>query len=545
MSEQSCISKFIMLILAISLSGCGHSTKPDYLTAENDVPLVGSSINKTHTVQLKYPFLRVREIENKEEFKNFLNEVLKKELGLVFKSVQPNASYWKKYDFYVIPTLTRAKDSDFKLSLAFGVNELGSGRSIVFSTLIDASPSGKEVLGDVAVGSGDALTTTAAQFIVITPFNLLMDTIATPLYPFMSSLHREGYYPGKFTVDRLSNNYPKEISKDIHVREVTSDYRNFSTKISEAVRVLMNQVIAYGDIEGKLKIALIEQKKAAKKAFAEAEKKAAARAKARAIREAKEKAKAKIKIAVAAKQAKANKEKIKSTRLLAERGDVNAQYNLGKIFHEGHLGVSRDDKEALKWYRLAAEQGDSDAQYNLGMIYPKGWSGIQMNKGEAVKWLMKAAVQGDNGARYKLASISPEAAEEVIRIQTMNKAKAQCTELGFTQGTDKHSDCAVRMFSTARADQRMKQQLKENRAENDRLLRQSKTETDRRIQEQARLQREVLAEHARQRGRDAALRMLFQAAQPVQPAISAHPEFRCTSRSFGAGLTKTNCQEGR
>jgi len=94
-----------------------------------------------------------------------------------------------------------------------------------------------------------------------------------------------------------------------------------------------------------------------------------------------------------------------------------------------------------------------------------------------------AAEQGDADAQHNLASIPPEATEEVIRIQTMNKAKAQCAELGFTQGTDKHSDCAVRMFSTARADQRMKQQLKENRAENDRVIEESKTEADRLIHE--------------------------------------------------------------
>jgi len=531
-----------MLILAISLFGCGHSTKPDYLTAENDVPLVGGSINKNLTVELKYPSSSYSRLSNAVAFNGFLYVLLIKELGLVFKSVQPT-KFQRHYDLYVIPTITGAKGSDFKLSLAFGFADLDEDRTVEFSTLIDASPSGKEVLGDVAAGSGDALITTAAQFLVITPFNLLMDAWATALYPFMSSLHREGYYPGKFTVDRLSNNYPKEISKDIHVREVTSDYRNFSTKISEGVRILMNQVIAYGDLEGKLKIALIEQKKAAKKADAEALKRnaeldriAAAKAKARARREAKEKV-------VAYRQAKANKEKVKETRRLAERGDVNAQYNLGKIYHEGLLGVSRDDKEALKWYRLAAEQGDADAQHNLGMIYPKGWSGIQMNKGEAVKWLIKAAVQGDNGARNRLVDIAPAAVDEVIRIQTMNKAKTQCTELGFTQGTDKHSDCAVRMFSTARADQRMKQQLKENRAENDRLIQESKTESYRRTLEQARLQRAALEVQKRQRDRDTGLRMMNLGAKMMQGNTgSKSNKIRCTSQSFGADLSQIDCQ---
>ena len=525
MSRQRCISKFIMLILAISLSGCGHSTKPDYLTAENDVPLVGGSINKNLTVELKYPSSSYSRLTNSVEFKSFLNDVLKEELELVFKSVQPTKAQ-THYDLYVIPTITGAKGSDFKLNLAFGVNELGSGRRIVFSTLIDASPSGKEVLGDVAAGSGDALTTTAKQLFIITPFSLLMDIVGLPFALGGKMVDDDGqmYYPGKFTVDQLSNNYPKKVSKDLRVREVTSDYRNFSTKISEAVRVLMNQVIAYGDIEAKLKIALIEQKKAAEKAeaeakeiaaeaekiAAEAEKIAAARAKVRAVREVKKKAEAirqaKIRKAAEAKQAKANKAKFKSIRRLAGRGDVNAQYNLGKIYHEGLLGVSWDHKEA-------------------------------------VKWLIKAAVQGDNGARNRLVDIAPAAVDEVIRIQTMNKAKTQCTELGFTQGTDKHSDCAVRMFSTARADQRMKQQLKENRAENDRLIQESKTESYRRTLEQARLQRAALEAQKRQRDRDTGLRMMNLGAEMMQGNTgSKSNKIRCTSQSFGADLSQIDCQ---
>ena len=262
-----------------------------------------------------------------------------------------------------------------------------------------------------------------------------------------------------------------------------------------------------------------------------------AKKKAEAIRQAK------IRKAAEAKQAKANKAKFKSIRRLAERGDVNAQYNLGMIYHEGHLGVLRDDKEALKWYRLAAKQGDGDSQHNLGMIYPNGWSGIQVNKGEAVKWLIKAAVQGDNGARNRLVDIAPAAVDEVIRIQTMNKAKAQCTELGLTKGTDKHADCAVRMFSTARADQRMKQQVKENRAETDRLIQESKTESYRRTLEQARLQRAALEAQKRQRDRDTGLRMMNLGAEMMQGNTgSKSNKIRCTSQSFGADLSQIDCQ---
>ena len=53
---------------------------------------------------------------------------------------------------------------------------------------------------------------------------------------------------------------------------------------------------------------------------------------------------------------------------LAEQGDANAQFSLGKIYDYGQ-GVPRNDKTAVKWYRLAAEQGHAEAQFNLGVMY--------------------------------------------------------------------------------------------------------------------------------------------------------------------------------
>ncbi len=40
----------------------------------------------------------------------------------------------------------------------------------------------------------------------------------------------------------------------------------------------------------------------------------------------------------------------------AERGDIDAQYNLGLMYENGN-GVAKDEAKAIKWYRKAAEQG--------------------------------------------------------------------------------------------------------------------------------------------------------------------------------------------
>ncbi|MDF3074106.1 MAG: hypothetical protein K0S54_1773 [Alphaproteobacteria bacterium] len=55
-------------------------------------------------------------------------------------------------------------------------------------------------------------------------------------------------------------------------------------------------------------------------------------------------------------------------RVLAERGDVVAQVQLGVMYQNGE-GVRQNPAEATKWFRIAAEQGDPRAQLNIGITY--------------------------------------------------------------------------------------------------------------------------------------------------------------------------------
>ena len=83
---------------------------------------------------------------------------------------------------------------------------------------------------------------------------------------------------------------------------------------------------------------------------------------------------------------------LKEWRLLAEQGDPDAQYYLGRMY-DRRKGVPQDYAEAIKWYRLAAMQGDAGAQFSLGVIFEKG-SGVVQNYDEAAKWYRLAAEQG-------------------------------------------------------------------------------------------------------------------------------------------------------
>lgn len=80
------------------------------------------------------------------------------------------------------------------------------------------------------------------------------------------------------------------------------------------------------------------------------------------------------------------------TRSAAEQGDAEAQYELGKMRHDGK-GAPQNYKEALTWLQRAAEQGHAKAQNELGSMLASG-QGIKKNPHEAMIWYRKAAEQG-------------------------------------------------------------------------------------------------------------------------------------------------------
>ena len=58
---------------------------------------------------------------------------------------------------------------------------------------------------------------------------------------------------------------------------------------------------------------------------------------------------------------------VKTTHLLAEQGEADAQYNLGNCYAFGD-GVEQSYTEAVKWYKKAAEQGHEDAKKELDFM---------------------------------------------------------------------------------------------------------------------------------------------------------------------------------
>lgn len=60
---------------------------------------------------------------------------------------------------------------------------------------------------------------------------------------------------------------------------------------------------------------------------------------------------------------------VNDIRSKAEKGDPEAQYNLGVMYAEGYKDIQPDILKAIEWYTLSANQGYVNAQYNLGLLY--------------------------------------------------------------------------------------------------------------------------------------------------------------------------------
>jgi TPR repeat protein len=91
---------------------------------------------------------------------------------------------------------------------------------------------------------------------------------------------------------------------------------------------------------------------------------------------------------------------------LAQQGNAQAQYRLGRMAHLGQ-GQPPDKKEAAKWFHLAAQQGLAAAQGALGYLCLVG-EGVSQNNDLALKWTRMAAVQGDATAQFNLSVMHGE-----------------------------------------------------------------------------------------------------------------------------------------
>ena len=123
----------------------------------------------------------------------------------------------------------------------------------------------------------------------------------------------------------------------------------------------------------------------------------------------------------------------------AQRGDPNAQFNLGDWYMTGQGGVPRDPSVAAAWYRAAAQKGHAIAASNLGVLYASGL-GVQQSDTDAAEWFRRAAEAGDAGGQNNLGSMylagrGVEASDAIGAKWIIAAAQQNSPEAEYTLGT--------------------------------------------------------------------------------------------------------------
>ncbi len=101
-----------------------------------------------------------------------------------------------------------------------------------------------------------------------------------------------------------------------------------------------------------------------------------------------------------------------SLKARAERGDGQAQYELGVRYFEGRE-VPKDLIEALRWFKMSADNGVASGQIKLGWMYENG-KGVAQDTAEARRWYARAADQGNPFAEKALKNLDGKKSKPAV-----------------------------------------------------------------------------------------------------------------------------------
>lgn len=128
----------------------------------------------------------------------------------------------------------------------------------------------------------------------------------------------------------------------------------------------------------------------------------------------------------------------------AEKGNLDAQYYVGKIY-EGGLGTTPDYAAAAQWYEKAANAGHSASQFSLGALYEKGL-GVPADSTKAFNLYRKSTgMQGNyvlvESDRY--AALQQAAQDLALREEELNDLQRQLDDAKKAQTRDKEREQAL------------------------------------------------------------------------------------------------------
>jgi uncharacterized protein len=113
-------------------------------------------------------------------------------------------------------------------------------------------------------------------------------------------------------------------------------------------------------------------------------------------------------------------------RKAAEAGQADALFRLGKIHHDGLLGMTVDYATAIEYYRRAAAAGVPEAMYNIGSMLVSA-RGVKRDYVAGLAWLIVAGQRGA-AAEAGIHQVRQRLARQPQLIATAEQRAAVLTE---------------------------------------------------------------------------------------------------------------------
>ncbi len=96
--------------------------------------------------------------------------------------------------------------------------------------------------------------------------------------------------------------------------------------------------------------------------------------------------------------------RLRDWKILAERGNAEARYNLGWYLLQSATSVD-DEREAFSWFEKAAQQGVAEAQFALATMLEQGKGVASPQLVQARYWYGQAADAGLAAAQHNLGTV--------------------------------------------------------------------------------------------------------------------------------------------
>ena len=96
----------------------------------------------------------------------------------------------------------------------------------------------------------------------------------------------------------------------------------------------------------------------------------------------------------------------------ALKGDVAAQFELGKNYETGRIGLPKDIAQAQFWYKKAADQGDPFSEASLAILFNFG-KGINRDYVQAYMWYERAVTHSKGADRDSIVEMRDNLAEKM------------------------------------------------------------------------------------------------------------------------------------